>query len=96
MLNEKLKWWNREVFSFKDLHIDKLLKYINELERVAAEGGSPQAEERKVLSAEFWQEHRIRESLLAQKSRTKWKRRVIQTLVFSTLVLEATGEELNC
>lgn len=74
MLKEKLKWWNREVLGFKGLHIDKLVKEMNELEKVAAEGGSPNVdvEQTKELNAKFWQEICMKESMLTQKSRTRW------------------------
>lgn len=60
------------MFGFKDLQIDNLVKEMNELERVAAEGGSPKIERSKTLNAEFWQQIRLKESLLAQNSRAKW------------------------
>lgn len=53
MLKEKLRRWNREVFGFKVLLIENLVRDLNEVERVAAEGGSPKVEQRKVLNAEF-------------------------------------------
>lgn len=65
MMKEKQKWGNSKVFGFKDLHIDNLVKEMNEVKKVAAEGGSPKVEKRKALSVEFWQEIRIKESLLA-------------------------------
>lgn len=73
LLKEKLRWWNREVSGYKDLHLENIVKELKEVETLAAEGGSPKAKQRKALSAEFWQELHIRESLLAQKSRSKWK-----------------------
>lgn len=72
MLKEGLRRWNREVFGIKDLHIDNIVKELNEVERIAVEGGSPKVEHKKALSAEFWQELHMKESILAQKARAKW------------------------
>lgn len=47
MLQEKLKWWNREVFSFKGLHIESLVKDMNEPEKMAVEEGPPNIDQRK-------------------------------------------------
>lgn len=55
MLKGKLKWWNKEVFRIKDLRIDNLVKDMNELEMVAADGG-PLIEQWKALNAEIWQQ----------------------------------------
>lgn len=54
LLKETLRWLNKEVFGFKDLHVEKIVKELNEVERVAIEGGPPRAELRIALSTEFW------------------------------------------
>lgn len=72
LLKEKLRWWNGEVFGFKNLQLENIVEELNDVERLASKGESPKVEQRKALCAEFWQEMHIRESLLAQKSRSKW------------------------
>ena len=71
-VKEKLKKWNKEVFGFRDLRIENIVKDLNVVETLAAEGGPPEVDQRRVLNADFWRELRIKESLLAQKSRLKW------------------------
>lgn len=71
-VRETLRKWNKEVFGYRDLCIENIVKDINEVEDMAAEGVSPRAEQRRLLSVEFWKELQIKESLIAQKSRIKW------------------------
>lgn len=47
MLKEKIKVWNREVFGYKDLRIENIVRDLNEIERIASEGGGIDEEQRK-------------------------------------------------
>ena len=71
-VKEMLKKWNKEVFGYRDLRIENIVKDLNEVEKLAADGGSPRTDQRRLLNADFWREIHIKESLLAQKSRIKW------------------------
>ncbi|PNX80939.1 cysteine-rich receptor-like protein kinase, partial [Trifolium pratense] len=72
-LKEALKIWNKEVFGFKDLRIDKTVKELNEVEELIANGEiDPFNLNSKELVTKFWEQIRSKESLLLQKSRTKW------------------------
>lgn len=39
MLKARLRIWNREVFGSRDLHIDNLVKEMNDLDQSICEGG---------------------------------------------------------
>lgn len=71
-LKEKLKGWNKEVFGIVDLKIDKTVEEINALDNAVAIGGQIDVAARKLLNAQFWNQLHTKESLLSQKSRSKW------------------------
>ncbi|GAU49526.1 hypothetical protein TSUD_377390 [Trifolium subterraneum] len=72
-LKEALKKWNRDVFGFKDLCIDKTLRELNEVEDLIANGDvDPVDLNSKELVRKFWEQIHSKESLLRKKSRTKW------------------------
>lgn len=71
-LKDCLKRWNKEVFGVFDLNIDKLVKDMNVMEEAAASGDQIDVERVKSLSAQFWDQLKYKEILLAQKSRVKW------------------------
>ncbi|GAU42390.1 hypothetical protein TSUD_296880 [Trifolium subterraneum] len=72
-LKEALKKWNRDVFGFKDLCIDKTVRELNEVEDLIANGDVDPADlNSKELVRKFWEQIHSKESLLRQKSRTKW------------------------
>lgn len=68
----ELRTWNREVFSFVDLNIEKIVEEINSLDEVAASSDVRDNSRRKELTGQFWQQLHFKESLLRQKSRSKW------------------------
>ncbi|PNX71762.1 cysteine-rich receptor-like protein kinase, partial [Trifolium pratense] len=73
LLKESLKVWNKEVFGLIDLNIDKTVKELNEVEELNANGdGDPTIFKSKELVKKFWEQIQHKESLLHQKSRTKW------------------------
>ncbi|GAU37337.1 hypothetical protein TSUD_395180 [Trifolium subterraneum] len=72
-LKEALKVWNREVFGFMELKIDKTVKELNEVEELLATGNiDANIINPKELVRQFWQQLNFKESLLHKKSRTKW------------------------
>ncbi|MCI02122.1 LINE-1 reverse transcriptase like, partial [Trifolium medium] len=72
-LKESLKVWNREIFGILDLNIDKTVKELNELENMVANGiDDPANHNSKDLVKKFWEQIHFKESLLHQKSRSKW------------------------
>ncbi|KAK2435690.1 hypothetical protein QL285_020733 [Trifolium repens] len=72
-LKESLKVWNREVFGLMDLNINKTVKELNEVEDALAEGlGDPTQNLSSDLTRQFWEQIHRKESLLHQKSRSKW------------------------
>ncbi|GAU10537.1 hypothetical protein TSUD_419470, partial [Trifolium subterraneum] len=72
-LKESLKKWNHEVFGIMDLNIEKTVKELNEIEEMIANGNShPMYPNSKKQSKMFWEQLRFKESILKQKSRTKW------------------------
>ncbi|GAU51479.1 hypothetical protein TSUD_413680 [Trifolium subterraneum] len=72
-LKEALKVWNREVFGFMELKIDKTMKELNEVEELLATGNiDANLINPKELVMQFWEQLNFKESLLHQKSRTKW------------------------
>lgn len=72
MLKERLRWWNKEVFGVIDLKIDKTVEEIHLLDNIVAEGAQIDVDGRKYLSVKFWNQIHAKESLLAQKLRSKW------------------------
>lgn len=72
VLKEKLRWWNKEAFGEVDLKIDETVLGLNSLDELVANGGDPDMEQRKLLSSQFWDLIHKKESILPQKSRTKW------------------------
>jgi hypothetical protein len=72
-LKEALKTWNKEVFGIEDLNINKTVKELNEVdERIATDSCDPSLFNAKELNKQFWEQLRNKDSLLHQKSRTKW------------------------
>ncbi|CAJ2637710.1 unnamed protein product [Trifolium pratense] len=72
-LKEYLKEWNREVFGFLDLKIDNTVKELNEVEELLANGTNvPNSINPNELVKQFWDQIQFKESILHQKSRTKW------------------------
>ncbi|GAU23839.1 hypothetical protein TSUD_380010 [Trifolium subterraneum] len=73
MLKECLRQWNREVFGFLDLNIEKTVKDLNDIEGMLR-GDETDLEliRREGLNKEFWKQLHLKESLLKQKSRLKW------------------------
>lgn len=71
LLKQKMRTWSRDIFGLKDLRIENIVKELNEIERVAANGGPINDDQRKLLNEEFWKELNPKESLLAQKNLTK-------------------------
>ncbi|PNX75860.1 cysteine-rich receptor-like protein kinase, partial [Trifolium pratense] len=73
MLKVALRKWNKEVFGITDLGIDKTVKELNEIEDLIANGEiDPSNHNSKELVRKFWEQIHTKESLLRQKSRTKW------------------------
>ncbi|PNY01857.1 cysteine-rich receptor-like protein kinase, partial [Trifolium pratense] len=73
LLKNCLKSWNKEVFGFLDLNIEKTVKELNDIEGLL--GGDDEDLEltrREGLSKEFWRQLHLKESLLKQKSRMRW------------------------
>ncbi|XP_045791359.1 uncharacterized protein LOC123886064 [Trifolium pratense] len=71
-LKEALKKWNRDVFGFKDLCIDKTVRELNEVEDLIANGDVyPTDLNSKELVRNFWEQIHSKESLLRQKSRNE-------------------------
>ncbi|GAU46303.1 hypothetical protein TSUD_283280 [Trifolium subterraneum] len=72
-LKEALKTWNQEVFGIMDLNIEKTVKDLNEIEELIANGDNQlDSVNSKELSKKFWEQLHFKESILQQKSRTKW------------------------
>ncbi|PNX93422.1 cysteine-rich receptor-like protein kinase, partial [Trifolium pratense] len=75
LLRESLKNWNKEVFGFLDLNIEKTVRDINEFEGLLANSdGDLDYLKLEGLNKEFWKQLHFKESLLKQKSRTTWIR----------------------
>lgn len=64
--------WNKEVFGVVDLNIDKIFEEINSLDKLAASHNVIDSSRRKELTVQFCQQLHNKESLLRQKSRSKW------------------------
>jgi hypothetical protein len=72
-LKESLKVWNKEVFGIVDLNIDKTVRDLNELEEQIANGGiDPTIINSKEKVKQLWEQIHSKESILRQKSRTRW------------------------
>jgi hypothetical protein len=73
LLKERLKLWNKEVFGFLDLNIEKTVKELNDFEGLLG-GDDPDSllTIREGLNRDFWRQLHHKESLLKQKSRVKW------------------------
>ncbi|MCI39609.1 hypothetical protein A2U01_0060841, partial [Trifolium medium] len=73
MLKESLKKWKKEVIGILDLNIEKTVKDINEFEGLMASNVDDlDYLKRETLSKDFWKQLHLKDSLLKQKSRTKW------------------------
>lgn len=72
LLKEKLRWWNKEVFGYVDLSIEKTVAEMNELDELACNTSQVIPSNRKALSTQFWKQIHLKESLIKQKSRAKW------------------------
>jgi aminoglycoside N3'-acetyltransferase len=72
-LKEALKVWNKEVFGLVDLNIDKTVKELNAADELIVNGvNDPTTLHSKELVKKFWEQIQTKESLLYQKSRSKW------------------------
>jgi exonuclease III len=73
LLKECLRKWNKEVYGFIDLNIEKTVKELNELEGLLeGNDGNFDPTIRKYLNNDFWNQLHLKENLLKQKSRMKW------------------------
>jgi hypothetical protein len=73
VLKEALKSWNKAVFGILDLNIGKTVKDLNDVEELLANGdGDQPLLNSKELVKKFWEQLHSKESLIRQKSRTKW------------------------
>lgn len=75
-LREKLRWWNKHVFSWVDLRIDEGVRVFNSIEAEMANCGEAFSEEDlkrgSEAQLEIWNKFHLKESFLNQKSRMKW------------------------
>jgi hypothetical protein len=72
-LKDALKAWNRDVFGILDLNIDKTVSDLNEIEeQIVNHGSAPSTLNSKEKVKEFWEQIHFKESILRQKSRSKW------------------------
>jgi hypothetical protein len=73
LLKDCLRKWNKEVFGYLDLNIEKTVNDLNIVEGLLGEDDS-EAEllRREGLNKDFWRQLHYKESLLKQKSRMKW------------------------
>lgn len=62
LLKVELRKWNREVFGFVDLNIEKIVEDINILDAVAASNNLEDNSRRKELTVQFWQQIQNKES----------------------------------
>jgi hypothetical protein len=73
LLKECLRKWNKEVFGYLDLNIEKTVKDLNDLEGLMGGGdANTHTSLREGLNRDFWHQLHLKESLLKQKSRMKW------------------------
>ncbi|KAI5399730.1 hypothetical protein KIW84_064895 [Lathyrus oleraceus] len=77
-LSQKLTVWNAEVFGRRDLKIKLIVKEFNDIEdSLFNEDNSPKEVlgfGRKILSAEFWKNMNLKESIIRHKFRILWLR----------------------
>jgi hypothetical protein len=79
LLRDYLRKWNKEVFGILDLNIEKTVKDLNDIEGLLARDvADVEMTRREGLNKEFWIQLHFKESLLKQKSRLRWVRKVIQ------------------
>jgi hypothetical protein len=72
-LKEALKNWNREVFGIVDLNIEKTVKELNDIEELIANDVYDSNQfNSKELVKQYWDQIHTKDSLIRQKSRTKW------------------------
>lgn len=64
LLKSELRTWNREVFGYVDLNIEKIVEEINSLDEVAASIDVRNSSRRKEFTHQFWQQIHFKESLL--------------------------------
>lgn len=76
LLCQKLKVWNIEILEWRDLKIDLIVKAFNDIEdNLFIEDVSSKEDlvaSRKNLSADFWNNINMKESINRQKSRIPW------------------------
>ncbi|PNX62345.1 hypothetical protein L195_g052934, partial [Trifolium pratense] len=74
-LKEELRGWNREVFGILDLNIEKTVKDLNEAEAlISSDGVNSVISDKSAINKKFWDQLYFKESLIKQKSRSKWVR----------------------
>jgi hypothetical protein len=72
-LKEALKNWTREVFGIVDLNIEKTVKELNDIEELIANDVCDSNQfSSKELVKQYWDQIHTKDSLIRQKSRTKW------------------------
>jgi hypothetical protein len=72
-LKEALRRWNREVFGIVELNIEKTVQELNDMEdQMANDVLDSDHLNTTGLVKQFWDQIHTKESLLRQKSRTKW------------------------
>ncbi|GAU47952.1 hypothetical protein TSUD_06860 [Trifolium subterraneum] len=73
LLKERLRKWNKEVYGYLDLNIEKTVNEINDIENMLGDDDMEvELTRRQGLNKEFWSQLYHKESLLKQKSRTRW------------------------
>jgi hypothetical protein len=73
LLRESLKKWNKEVFGYLDLNIEKIVTDINKFEGLlSSTDGDADYLMLDGLNKEFWKQLHFKDSLLKRKSRSKW------------------------
>lgn len=70
LLKFRLKQWNKDEFCHLDTNLNRIVDELNSLDEAAILGevNSKVAEQRRLLTTEMWQQLRLKESLLYQKS----------------------------
>ncbi|XP_058759273.1 uncharacterized protein LOC131632551 [Vicia villosa] len=75
-LKDRLRWWNKYVFGKIDLEVEEDVRDINigddRLELVLHDNCTDVVLDRKKATIRFWLNLRIKENMLAQKSKLKW------------------------
>ncbi|XP_058726233.1 uncharacterized protein LOC131597559 [Vicia villosa] len=76
ILKERLRWWNKVVFGRVNLEVEEKVRDINladeHLEQDIEFFNFNIVLNRKEATREFWMKLRIKENMLAQKSKVKW------------------------